>query len=474
MNQGLPDQLLARLSELVAQKTALHFPPARWYDLERRLVPAARELGFDDQSSFVQWLTSTRLSNSQVEILASHLTIGETYFWRAPQVFEALESHILPQLIQARQNGVRCLRIWSAACATGEEPYSIAIALCRALPSPKNWRVNILATDINPHLLRKARLGVYGQWSFRNSPAWLKQDYFRPTNDGRLEILPKIREMVAFSYLNLAEDVYPSVTSSTNAMDIIFCRNVLMYFLPERARQVVANLQRCLVNGGWLAVGACESWSESLAGLTTVRFPGAVLYQKLGAEAKPSYPPVTVKRETHRQIPPRPRLPYAPQPSAPLDVRPPVIPPDKAPVLAAAQHAPEARDNTEAILSMANQGLLAEAMALCEIALSADKLDPSLHYLRATILLEQEHPEEASASLRRVLYIDPNFTLAHFALGNLLLRQGDLPGAKRCFYNVIDLLADSPMDQVLAEAEGMTVGRLREITQAIALVAGTA
>jgi len=107
-------------------------------------------------------------------------------------------------------------------------------------------------------ILRKAMAGVYGKWSFRNAPPWLIEGYFTCKKDGVFEILPEIRKMVTFAYLNLAQDTYPSPLNNTNAMDIIFCRNVLMYFAPERARQVGDSLFRSLVDGGWLMVGASE------------------------------------------------------------------------------------------------------------------------------------------------------------------------------------------------------------------------
>jgi chemotaxis protein methyltransferase CheR len=229
MKHTLNPKLLSQLSEFIAAKTALHFPPARWDDLEHKMGSAAKEFGFAGTEEFIQWLLSSPITPGQMDILASHLTIHETYFWREPQVFEALVSQILPALVRSRENSGRRIRIWSAGCATGEEPYSIAIALCRAIPDLKEWNISILATDINPLILRKAMAGVYGKWSFRNAPPWLIEGYFTCKKDGVFEILPEIRKMVTFAYLNLAQDTYPSPLNNTNAMDIIFCRNVLMW-----------------------------------------------------------------------------------------------------------------------------------------------------------------------------------------------------------------------------------------------------
>ena len=258
MKPTLPDSVLSQLSQFVAAKTALHFAPERWGELEHKVSAAAKEFGFTGKEEFIQWLVSSSLTSGQLDMLASYLTIHETYFWREPQVFDALLAHVLPALVRSRENNSRCIRIWSAGCASGEEPYSIAIALCRAISVLKDWHITILATDINTCILNKAMAGVYSPWSFRNAPSWLKEGYFHCKVDGSLEILPEIRKMVSFAYLNLAEDIYPSALNNTSAMDIIFCRNVLMYFVSERARQVGQGLYRSIEEGGWLMVGASE------------------------------------------------------------------------------------------------------------------------------------------------------------------------------------------------------------------------
>ncbi|MDE2258962.1 MAG: protein-glutamate O-methyltransferase CheR, partial [Betaproteobacteria bacterium] len=226
----LSDALLSQLSDFLESHIGLHFPKERWRDLERGIAAASRESGHLQTETFVDWLLSAPLTRTQIEGLASHLTVGETYFFREKRSLEIFEEQILPELVRARGETERHLRIWSAGCCTGEEPYSIAMLLDRLIPDLKKWNVTILATDINPQFLRKAVLGVYGEWSFRNMPSWLKEQYFKRRENGRFEIQPRIRKMVTFSYLNLAEDAYPSLVNNTNAMDVIFCRNVLMYF----------------------------------------------------------------------------------------------------------------------------------------------------------------------------------------------------------------------------------------------------
>ncbi len=178
MPTSVSDATLEQLSELVAEQMGLYFPKERWHDFERGIRSAAKEFGFKDSESCLQHLLSSSLSKSQIEILASHLTIGETYFFREKKSFEALEEHILPELIRSRSGKEKRLRIWSAGCCTGEEPYSIAISIHKLLPDWKDWNITILATDINPNFLRKASQAEYTEWSFRGTPTWLKERYF--------------------------------------------------------------------------------------------------------------------------------------------------------------------------------------------------------------------------------------------------------------------------------------------------------
>jgi chemotaxis protein methyltransferase CheR len=384
-------------------------------------------------------------------------------------------------LIGAREKGDRRLRIWSAGCATGEEPYSIAIALRRALPALADWNITILATDINPKMLRTAAAGVYGEWSFRNTPPWLQEGCFHSSKDGKRKILPEIRKMVTFAYLNLAEDIYPSPLNNSNAMDIIFCRNVLIYFSSERVRAVGLRLHHALVEGGWLMVSASELSQDLFPQFAPVSFPGAIVYRKelgmtqpapaflsempLAQEPfvpEPLTPAATIEGFAPRLKIARSDLVPPPARSAPLH---PARPPDILPANAEIQEMPEPAI-ASCVRALANQGRLDEALALCDEAIAAEKLDAGLHYLRATILQELNRAGEAVASFKRALYLEPEFVLAHFALGNLAVGQGHTRTARRCFENVLALLATSREEDVLPESEGLTAGRFREIIHA--------
>jgi chemotaxis protein methyltransferase CheR len=473
--------LLPALSELLSRQIGLHFPQERWPDLMRGLNGVARDLKCKDTQACMLQLLSSPLSRPQIEVLARHLAIGETYFFREPQVFEALQEHALPALIHKRRQTDRRLRLWSAGCSTGEEAYSLAIMLQRAIPDFREWNITILATDINPQALEKAAAGVYGEWSFRNGPAWLRERYFKSVGKGLYEIVPDVRDMVTFAYLNLAEDAFPSPSSKTSAMDIVFCRNVLMYFEPALAASVVSKHHQALVEDGWLIVSPSEVSQASFERFQPVYLTGAILHQKCKAarqaiEAAPLIKPAAMadlKRNTVKQT---------------ATVKAPLSRPALTPITDAEyQHVlalfrqsryTEAADATRQLLDTrqrdartmvlmgrihANLGELAASLPWCEQAVAADRLNAASHYLLGTILQELGRGPEAVPAYKRALYLEPDFVLGEFALAMLYRDQHRTHEAARHFANALLILDGHAEDDVLPESDGMTAGRLKEI-----------
>lgn len=465
MPRSIPDPLLSGLSDFVAERMGLHFPRERWRDLERGIVAATPELDQPDVESCIRWLLSASMTRSHIEILASHLTVGETYFFREKRGLEILETEIIPELLRPRRDGERYLRIWSAGCCTGEEPYSIAMLLDRLIPDYDDWNITLLATDINPRFLRKAAAGIYGDWSFRETPEWIKSRYFKKRKDGRFELSAHITGKVAFSYLNLADDVYPSLLNGTNAMDVIFCRNVLMYFTAQRAKQVARNLHRSLLDDGWLIVNPAEASNTLCPLFTPVEFPGAVFYRK--TEDQPQQCAATGYQELTRQSTLVPMNLVESGASTEMQADPPgeTLTTGPRDTRLHDQHAHEALSFNAR--TCANQGQLADAITWCEKAIAADKMNPAHHYLLAVIQQEQGQADAAVQSLKNALYIDPEFSLAHFALGNLRLSQGRHQDAARHFTNTLATLRTHPNGEILSGAEGLSVERLVEIVTSV-------
>ncbi len=511
MTQHLSAYLLAQLSTLINTQVGLHFPQERWQDLERGIKSATQEFGFKGIEAGAEWLLSSPLDQSQIEILAGHLTIGETYFFREQPSLDALERHILKNFLQTRRHNHRRLRIWSAGCCTGEEPYTLAIILHQLIPDLKDWNILILATDINPNFLKKATRGIYREWSLRRTPASIKKKYFKQLSKNRYEISSEIKQMVTFSYLNLIEDSYPSPLNHTTMLDIIFCRNVLMYFSSTTIKAVAHRFYRCLIEGGWLIVSLTETSPQLYSPFSAVNFSSAVCYRKQNPFTPTSPPPLSEPflpqlpaDETPPTIStPQPdiQLPAAPAPAnAPTGIVLPhsadSLPPparkakstayEKAAALyeqgqyeAVARElenlfAPDQHSNPRAlppeekaililIRAYANQGQLTEARKWGQKAVAADKLNPMYHYLLGTILQEQGEIEPAIKSLKRALFLQHDLILAHFAMGNLTLQQGKFTESNKHFDNALSLLKNHHPEDIVRESEGLTAGRLTEI-----------
>ena len=421
---------LESLSRFIETRLGLSFPPERRIELERGLRKAAAALRFEDSVSFSRSLVAGRLTKEQLQVLASHLTVGETYFFRDSRAFRALEQAVLPELIRARRGAGRCLRIWSAGCCSGEEPYSLAIVLDRLLPDIAQWNLTILATDVNPDYLAKAALGVYSQWSFRGLPESFKTRYFVEIASGRFRIVERLRKLVTFAPLNLAEDTYPSIAGNTNAMDVILCRNVLMYFTRNAARRVISQLGGSLVEGGCLFASVTDASPELFSEFVTEHCLETVVYRK------------------DREQPNAPEEPRAQPAAVPVPPARPAAIPEK-PSYAGARR-------------LANQGRLSEALAECESLLAADTLSAQIHYLRGVILEELGDFDEATRALKRALFLEGNFILAHFALAHLLKRRSQEREADRSFENARALLRKLDPAEAVPEAEGLTAGRLLE------------
>ncbi|GJQ20292.1 MAG: protein-glutamate O-methyltransferase [Bacteroidia bacterium] len=489
-----PD-LLARFSMVVSERTGLAFPRERWKDLERGLASAAGDFGFRSPEDVVEWFLSADPPPKAHEILAGHLTVGETCFFRDAKSFLALEHHIFPALIASRRPEKR-LRIWSAGCCTGEEPYSLAILLQSLLPDIREWRITLLATDINHRFLRKATEGIYSEWSFRNTPAWVRQRFFARREDGRYQIGDSLRSMVTFAPMNLVDDSYPSFVTNTNAMDLILCRNVLMYFSPAHAKNVVRKLFRSLVSSGWLLVSPSEMSRELFPDFEPVELSGALCYRKIAKEAetalRESPDPLTVppldRRITGESDVPTIPFPKEELPPKDSDRQPqeeqgtPEEAYDHILRLYERGDSGEAMKRVRAVLStqpdhaallalsariLAGSGNLNEAEEQCRKAIASDKLNAAHRYFHAVILCEQGRDDDAIIALQAALYADPKFPLPSFLLGHLADRKGKRQEAEKHYRRALHLLAPYRYDELVPESEGMSAGRLREVIVSI-------
>src|SRR5215471_16244301 len=265
------------IARIVSARTGLSFRRHRCQDLERATRHAMARAAITEIDEFAQ-----KLSSAQVPFddFVAELTIAETHFFRDSGQLDWISWHVLPALRELRGEP-HVLRIWSAGCASGEEPYSIGILLHE---SGLLDRVNLLGTDISARALEKAAAARYGSWSLRGLDAARLHRHFRP--EGRLHVLADhIRSKVTFRRLNLAVPSYPLPANDTHAMDLILCRNVLIYFDEETIRRVAERFFQALAPGGWLIMGASDPLLADLAPFEVVSGPAGIAYRKPGAAA---------------------------------------------------------------------------------------------------------------------------------------------------------------------------------------------
>lgn len=457
-----------RFADLVRERSGMELNGPRRSDLLRAIGRALEETGLSSPHTLYERLIADR---SFLESFLASLTIPETYFFRNRPQFEALEQHILPDLI-ARRREQRRLRIWSAGCASGEEPYSVAILLRRLLPDLASWDVLILATDLNRSLLEKAQAGVYSAWSFRETPPEIQERYFTPRG-ARFELVPQVRQQVTFAYLNLAEETYPSPLTNTHEMDLILFRNVLIYFNAEMARRVVDRLYRALADGGWLLVGHAEPSITLFNRFTEHHFAGAIAYQKGSAPSVSAAvvlptAATTAASSGNGQKPAasavRPveasgasgRLHVRRRPAATsASTRPSLSPPPEDDLVA----------QYRAARSLANQSQLTAALRSVEALIRKAPLFAPAYYLQGLILQELGDLEGALDALRRCVYVDAGFVMAHWALANLYARAGQLERSRRHREQIARLLSAAAPGEPVPEGDGLTVGELLRAVQ---------
>lgn len=438
---------LARFRELVRTQTGMTLLEARSADLERAVQRATAELGLTDADALYELLLDRPASSEALDALVSALNISETHFFRSADQIESLKQRILPELID-RRRPARRLRLWSAGCSTGEEPYTLAMLLARLLPDLAEWDVLILATDINGRSLERARRGAYRAWSLRGTSA-LELAPYLISRGHCFEVAPSIRAMVTFAALNLAEDVYPSPATNTTEMDLILCRNVLLYFDKEGTRAVVGRLRDALADGGSLLVSPTEVGLGVFDGLTQdARATGT--YRK----AEPQSIAIGGRR---RPGPPPARRAPGPAPPAPASrPRPSPGPPAPASACDAATAEAEA-------LALWRAGDPQTALRQIEEMTGSHPLAAPLHYLHGLLLLEAERHEEALAAFRRCTYADPACALGHLSQVGLFARAGLRRRALAALENSARLVDDLDADTVFSLGDGVSVGDILEL-----------
>jgi len=275
---SLNDMEFFELRDFILHLTGIYFPESKRYFIESRVRPRIETLGLRSYADYLNYLKYSPLRSREIEILFRLITINETYFFRDDEQIRMIEEGILPELIGSKpKNGFRTLRIWSAGCSTGEEPYTIAmIFLEKIKPKFPDVKVEIIGTDINTAVLEVARKGVYGQYSMRYVPENYLRRYFEIDGD-RFHLKDEVKRLVRFEQVNLV-DRFKMVLMKN--FDLVLLRNVLIYFSEDVKREVVALIYDSLNRGGYLVVGYSETLRNLTKAFKPVYFNRAVAYKK--------------------------------------------------------------------------------------------------------------------------------------------------------------------------------------------------
>jgi chemotaxis protein methyltransferase CheR len=436
------DPLYPRLKEHLIDSTGLAYYVDKDADLARRLGRRLSTTGVQDCAAYLTILHDPLKGPSELDALIAEITIGETYFFRHREHFDALRDQVIPDLIArnlGRNPARRSLRIWCAGCAEGPEPYSLSILLkrdmCHQIPG---WDVNILGTDINRHCLAKAREGKFEEWALRSTPEEIKRSCF--SKEGRFWSLScEYKKWVSFQFHNLVEHPFPSLLNNISAFDLIVCRNVMIYFATDLMRRMIQQFHDSLVPGGWLIVGPAEPNMTCFTSFRAVNAPGVTLYQK-PHEARDPGP--ALEASAPAPLPPLP-VPRSPETTVHRVVR-------ELPTLEDVRH-------------HADSGTWEQAARCCEKLLEKDNLSARVHFYHALVLEQMSKHREAESSLKRAIYLDRQSVLAHYYLGLFLQSRGDPKQAARSFENALELLQARPGTDSFPDADGITAAELKKL-----------
>jgi len=460
----VPQQALERLVLLIRDETGNIVPPARHGFLEEIAARRARAHGFFDATDYVRALAVGQLEG-EWEQLITLVTVKESYFFRAPQQFRAIERHVLPRVMAAKERGDQTLRIWSAASARGEEPATLALILAEhdALCS---WSWKVIATDVDRDALAAAERGLYGERAVSQVPERLLERWFT-RRGGLYELSPAIRRRIEYRPMNLSHVPYRGLT--TEPFDLILLRNVLIYFGRPLQRRVVTEVTRNLARHAYLFLGASETLWQIYDRLAPVDLGQCFAYRypeeveaaerlrrlppsKAAAPVKPTTPP-----RAERQPRPLPSSLFAPAqaPGAGRTEPRPVPEPEPPPLDGHtvtdevrgddSDHPPLAPGGSaQDLLVRAADALAAnrleEASRLAAEARDADPSEPAVYALEGFLEDLQARPREASGAYRAALYLDPALFQVRVLLADCHARLGNRDRAEHEYREVLSVL----------------------------------
>ena len=394
----LTDAEHGRLAALLTEAAGLSFYGQR----REALAHGVRaRLSAVDCPSIDRYLRLVGDDPAELQALLDEVTVQETQFFRNPPQIRALRRHVLPEVVRrATADGSRRIRVWSAGCSTGEEPYTVAMLLRELVPpASPGWDITVLATDISSRAVEAARRAVYGARSLRLTDDADRDRWMTPAPDdaSAYAVRDEVRELVDVRHHNVVTDAPPC---DPGELDLVLCRNVTIYLTREATRALVQRLHGCLRDGGYLFLGHAETLWQVSDDFALVPLGDAFVYRRIDAPT-PERRQVIADRRTAQE----------PWPYPERRVR-------------QTRRPPGPRERLDAARAAVAEGSYAHAADLALEVATAHPLEPAAHYLRGLALATAGADEEAVVSLRKAAYLDPGHGLAHFVLGGALERLG--------------------------------------------------
>ena len=500
MTAGIAPDELERFRAIIGRRLGLNVDESRMDSLASVLAKRiARSRG--PGARYLDALEVSRHTD-ELRALAAELTVNETYFFRNPDQFRACAELVIPERLAARA-AERRLNVLSAGCASGEEPYSLAILLREQLPDP-SWQVSLRAFDLSPAMLAKAERARYSAWALRETSAAVQRRWFR--NDGGEFVLHQaIREIPAFHESNLTEDD-PRIWTPAQ-YDVVFCRNVIMYLTAEAAEQAVARIARSLARGGYLFLGHAETLRGLSLDFHLCHTHGTFYYRLKEASGAPENRPSprpepaspTIWNDTWLEtiehaslrieaLSKRSSEPQAsgPEPPSPAEVR-----RDLGVALELLEREryeealsllgdvrADARDPDALLLHavlLTHAGKLEAATAACASLLALDELNTGAHYVLALCCESAGDRQRAMNHDRMAVYLDPSFAMPRLHLGLMARRMDDRETARRELAQALMLLQREDAARLLLFGGGFNRDTLTALCRAeLSAVGGTA
>ena len=502
LRKDLSSEEFELFRDWIHHHSGMYLEESRTDSLRISLVTRATRFGFVDYDEYFRFLTT---DEDEFKELMNLVTINETSFYRFPAQFDALRDTIIPEILDSKPKVSRSFRVWSAGCSTGEEPYTVAMSLLDSGLEALGYRTEVLGTDVSTQALDKAKRAVYPTKAVSGLPPAVVQRWFEPVKGGYRPVA-HVRDTVELSYHNLIKEPYPLVLLAN--WDVVFCRNVTIYFRLESTRRVVNNFYESLNPGGYLFIGHSETLTSICDRFEPVEVGGVFLYRKPTPRRLFSFDDVVAKRAEAVR---KPRMRTAdlslgnvgpvgsnrirtqltssehrvPQP-APVTASKPAAQtsataaglveqarlyldrgePGTARQFADKALALDAR-NVDALLvrafGFADSGEFEAAITDARAALAINPLLASGRYILGVIYLRQGDVSAAEEEFKRTLYIDADFVLAHFNLANIHRQRRELDEAIREYQNTVKAIYRAPEGQWTAFLGGFTPDLLVKI-----------